>query len=361
MLLSNIFQQKFPILYFDEGFLNDFLPAMLNEMKKTKNDTITKEKEEKKYYNNLVRSISEGKKIFFNEINIFDNDIEILENGIKDEIQKYFPDGMKTNLDISILNFVEGNITVLTISEAPGLYLNKSVLPFIYNQIPFLPFDELKITQDDYLKYCFDSALFKEESTIDEIASRFTNINEGSIDEDGFDLFLFCAEQLLNINIIVVSNKFIGCDNCKKYFFTSSIPERNIIETRHCYFIYRYIKEDSTIVYYKIDFLDMDSKSILDDYSNFSIKRLIRKYNENYELNEIPKVSIEPTDNDQELPIIQIEIEQKVIKLLLGSTYNLYTLEHKLVGKMDIIDIKTENGICNIHWIDKYPQKLLLI
>jgi hypothetical protein len=51
--------------------------------------------------------------------------------------------------------------------------------------------------------------------------------------------------------------------------------------------------------------------------------------------------------------------EQKTIKLLMGSTYNLYTLDHKLVGKMDIIDIKSQNGICNIHWIDKYPQKLL--
>ena len=358
MLLSNIFQQKFPILYFYEGFFNDFLPTILNEMKKRKKDN-AKEKDEKRYYNNLVISIAKGEQVFFNEINIFDSDIDIFEQGIKDEIKKYFPDHLKIDLDISILNFVEGNITVLTITEVPGLYLNKSVLPFIYNQIPFLPFDKLGITQVHYLKYCFDSAVFKEESTIDEIAARFANINQGNIDEDGFDLFLFCAEQLLNMNIIVVSNKFIGCDNCKKYFFTSSIPERNIIESRPCYFIYRYIKEDNTTVYYKIDFLDMNTKNIVNDYSNFSIKRLIRKYNENYELNEVPKVSIEPTDNDQELPIIQIEIEQKQIKLLLGSTYNLYTLDHKLVGKMDVIDIKTENGICNIHWIDKYPQKLL--
>lgn len=358
MLLSNIFQQKFPILYFGEGFLNDFLPPILNEMKKRKKEN-AKEKDEKKYYNSLAVSLAKLEPVFFNEIIIFDSDKDILEQAIKDEIKKYFPDDLKMDLDISILNFVDGNITVLTITEVPGLYLDKSVLPFIYNQIPFLPFDELGITQNDYLKYCFDSALFKEESTIDEIIERFTNINQGYIDEDGFDLFLFCAEQLLNMNIIVVSNKFIGCDNCKKYFFTSSIPERNIIESRPCYFIYRYIKEDNTAVYYKINFLDMNTKNIVNDYSNFSIKRLIRKYNENYELNEVPKVSIEPTDNDQELPIIEVEIEQKKIKLLLGSTYNLYTLEHKLVGKMDVIDIKTENGICNIHWIDKYPQKLL--
>jgi hypothetical protein len=95
------------------------------------------------------------------------------------------------------------------------------------------------------------------------------------------------------------------------------------------------------------------------DYSDFSIKRLIRKYKENFELNEISQVYMEPTDIDRDLPIIRIEIEQKEIKLILGSTYNLYTLDHKLVGKMDVIDIKSENGICNIHWIDKYPQKLL--
>ena len=360
MLLSNIFQQKFPVLYFDEGFFNDFLPSILNEMKKTKNDKVTKEREEKKYYNTIVRNIAQGEQVFFDEINIFENDIDIFEKGIEEEIKKYLPvDLQAMNINISIEDFLEGNLAILTISETPGLYLKKSVLPIIYNKIPILDFDEFKITQNEYIAYCFDSGLFKEESTKEEIANRLTNINKGEIDEDGLDIFLFCAEQLLNINIIVISNKFIGCDNCKKYFFTSRIPQRHIIEGRASYFIYRYIDNTNNIVYYKIDFLDINTKSILDDYSDFSIKRLIRKYNENYELNQIPQVSVEPTDNDRELPVIQIEIEQKPIKLLLGSTYNLYTLEHKLVGKMDVIDIKSGNGICNIHWIDKYPQKLL--
>ena len=360
MLLSNIFQEKFPVQYFDEDFFNVFLPSTLNEMKKTKNDKNAKEKEEKKYYNTLIRSIGDGEQVFFDEITIFENDIDTLEKCIRDEIKKYLPDDLKeVNLDISMENFRDGDVTILTISETPGLYLKKSVLPLISLQIPFFPFDEFKISQNDYIKYCFDSGVFKDESIIEEIETRFTNINKGEIDEDGFDMFLYCAELLLNINIIVISNKFIGCDNCKKYFFTSRIPQRQILESRPCYFIYRYIDDTNAIVYYKIDFLDINTKTILDDYSDFSIKRLIRKYNENYELNNIPQVSIEPTDIDRELPIIEIEIEQKPIKLLLGSTYNLYTLEHKLVGKLDIIDIKSENGICNIHWIDKYPEKLL--
>ena len=360
MLLSNIFQQKFPTLYFDEGFFNVFLPLILNQINQKKNGKVTKERDEKKYYNTILRNISEDQSINFYEINIFENDIDEFEKGITEEIKKYLPDYLQSmNMDISMENFSEGNITILTISETPGLYLKKSVLPLIYTQIPFLPFDEFKINQTDYFRYCFDLGVFNEESSIDEIAARFTHINNGNIDEDGIDLFLFCAEQLLNINIIVISNKFIGCDNCKKYFFTSMIPQRHIIEGRPCYFIYRYIDDTNVIVYYKIDFLDINTRTILDDYSDFSIKRLIRKYNENYELNQIPQVSIEPTDNDRELPIIQIEIEQKTIKLLMGSTYNLYTLDHKLVGKMDLIDIKSENGICNIHWIDKYPQKLL--
>jgi hypothetical protein len=360
MLLSNIFQENFPVQYFDEGFFNDFLPVILNEMKKTKNDKISKEKDEKKYYHNIVKAIAQGEQVFFDEINIYENDIDTLKKGIRDEIKKYLPvDLQEVNLDISIENFIDGNVTILTIHEAPGLYLKKSVLPLIYTQIPFLPFDEFKIIQNDFIKYCFDSGVFKEESVIEEIETRFTNISKGDIDEDGFDMFLYCAELLLNINIIVISNKFIGCDNCKKYFFTSRIPERQILESRPCYFIYRYIDDTDATVYYKIDFLDINTKTILDDYSDFSIKRLIRKYNENYELNQIPQVFIEPTDIDRELPMIEIEIEQKTIKLLIGSTYNLYTLDHKLVGKMDIIDIKSENGICNIHWIDKYPQKLL--
>lgn len=360
MLLSTIFQQKFPVLYFDEGFFDDFLHLILNEMKKTKNDKVTKEREEKKYYNTILRSISEGNQINFYDINIFENDIDILEKGIRDEIKKYLPDDLQAvNMDISMENFVDGNITILTISDTPGLYLKKSVLPIIHLQIPFFPLDEYNISKQEFIQYCFDSAIFKEEGSIDEIDKRYTNISKGEIDEDGFDMFLFCLEQMLKINIIVVSNKFIGCDECKKYFFTTRIPERQIIEDHPCLFLYRNIDDTNIIQYYKIEFLDMATRSIINDYSSFSIKRLIRKYNENYELNQIPQVSVEPTDNDRELPIIQIEIEQKTIKLLLGSTYNVYTLDHKLVGKMDIIDIKSQNGICNIQWIDKYPQKLL--
>jgi|694.fasta_scaffold88422_4 hypothetical protein len=358
MLLSTIFQKNFPFLYFDEDFFNVFLPLILNQIN-LKKGKLSNERDEKKYYNTIIKNISEGVVINFNEINIFENDIDQFEKGIKDEIKKFIPDELQDlNMDISIENFLDGNITILTISETPGLYLKKSVLPFIYKQIPFLPLDYFNIQTKDFIQYCFDSDIFKE-GIIDEIAERFTNILEGEIDEDGFDLFLFCAEQLLKINIIVVSNKFIGCDDCKKYFFTSSISERHIYENRPCYFIYRHIDDTNHILYYKIDFLDINTKTILEDYHDFSIKRLIRKYNENYELNQIPRVSIEPTDNDRELPIIQIEIEKKIIKLLLGSTYNLYTLDHKLVGKMDIIDMKSQNGICNIHWIDKYPQKLL--
>jgi len=360
MLLSTIFQQKFPLLYFDDGFYADFLPIILNAMKNKKNDKIAKERDEKKYYNSLARSIAQGEEIYFDDIEIYDSDIEIFNEFLIEEIKKFLPDDLQhLNVDISILNFIDGNLTILPIIETPGLYLKKSVLPIIYQKIPLLPLEDYGTTYDDYLTYCFESGVFNDEGSIDEISKRFKKLNEGAIDEDGFDLFLLCAEQLLKINIIVVSNKFIGCDNCKKYFFTSRIPERQIQEGRPSYFIYRYIDDTDTVSYYKIEFLNIDTKQIVSDYTDFSIKRLIRKYKENFELNEISQVYMEPTDIDRDLPIIRVEIEQKEIKLILGSTYNLYTLDHKLVGKMDVIDIKSDNGICNIHWIDKYPQKLL--
>lgn len=360
MLLSNIFQQKFPIIYFDEGFLSDLLTKILNDMKKRKNDKNSREREEKKYYNSILQSMAKGEQVNYNDVNIYENDFDLLEIGLNEEIKKCFPDEFsKANISISIDNYVEDNITILTILDTPGLYLSKGVLPFIYNEMPFFPLDEFNIKQDDFFKYCFDSGNFKEDYTIEEIIQRFTDISNGAIDEDGLDNFLFCIEQLLNINIIVLSNKFIGCDNCSKYFFTSSIPNRHILEGRDSYFIYRYINDINKVLFYKINFLKIDTKVIVNDYSSFSIKRLIRKYNENYALNIVPKVTIEPTDNEQQLPIIEIEIEKQKIKLLLGSTYNLYTLDYKLVGKMDLIDINKDNGICNIQWIDKYPQKLL--
>jgi hypothetical protein len=360
MILSNIFQQKFPLLYFDEGFYADFLPKILNAMKNKKKDNIAKEQNEKKYYNSLIRSIAQGEEIYFDDIEIYDSDVEIFNEFLIEEIKNYLPDDLQhLNLEISIINFVDGNLTILPISETPGLYLKKSILPIVYQKIPLLPLEDYNISDDNYLTFCFESGVFRDESTIDEITVRFKALNQGSIDEDGFDLFLLCAEQLLKINIIVVSNKFIGCDNCKKYFFTSSIPERQIQESRPSYFIYRFIDDTDSVSYYKIEFVNIDTKKIVSDYSDFSIKRLIRKYKENFELNEISQVYMEPTDIDRDLPIIRIEIEQKEIKLMLGSTYNLYTLDHKLVGKIDVIDIKNNNGICNIHWIDKYPQKLL--
>lgn len=360
MLLSNIFQQKFPILYFDEGVFTDFLSTILNEMKKKRNGNSSKEKEEKKYYDSILKQLVSIENVDFNNINIFENDFDILDRELNSEIIKSLPEEFaNVDVSISIDNYVDGNINILTIADTPGLYLSKSVLPFIYNQIPFFPIDEFNIKQDDFFKFCFNSGNFKDENTIEEIIIRYTNITNGEIDEDGLDIFLFCLEQLLNINLIIVSNKFIGCDNCLKYFFTSSNPKRNIIEGRNCYFMYRYINHTNKAIFYKIDFLNIQKNSILDNYSDFSIKRLIRKYKENYELNIIPKVTVEPTDNEQELPIIEIEIDEKKIQLLLGSTYNLYTTDYKLVGKMDLIDINKNSGICNIQWIDKYPQKLL--
>ena len=360
MLLSNIFQQKFPLLYFDEEFYADFLPILLNALKTKKNDKITKERDEKKYYTSIIKSIAQGEPINFDNIEIYDNDVEIFNKFLTEEIKKYLPDDLQhRDLEISIINFLDGNLTILPISETPGLYLKKSVLPMIYEKIPLLPLEDYNTSNLQYITYCFESGVFNDAISIDELFDRFKALNEGSIDEDGLDLFLLCAERLLQINIIVVSNKFIGCDNCKKYFFTSRIPERQIQEGRPSYFIYRYIDDTDTASYYKIEFVNIDKKEIVRDYSDFSIKRLIRKYKENFELNEISQVYMEPTDIDRDLPIIRIEIEQKEIKLILGSTYNLYTLDHKLVGKIDVIDIKNENGICNIHWIDKYPQKLL--
>jgi hypothetical protein len=363
MHLSNILQQQFPVSYFDPEFLLEILTTsilnklieQINKLIEQKKDN-NKDRKKKKYYESILSNL---RNVDINDIDIDEHDIDTLETVLNEEIKKSFPDKYKdVNMMISIDNYAEDNITILTIEDTPGLYLCKSVLPFIDNKIEFFPFDELELTKDVYLDYCLNSGYFKED-TIDEITKRFMDISLGQIDEDGLDIFLLCLEELKNINIIMISNKFIGCDNCSKYFFTSSLPNRNIIEDRDCYFIYRYINDQNIAQFHKINFLNINEKEIVNNYRTFSIKRLIRKYKENYELNGIPKVTVEPADNEQDLPIIEIEIETKKIQLLLGSTYNLYTTDYKLVGKMDLIDIDKNSGLCNIYWIDKYPQKLL--
>jgi hypothetical protein len=265
----------------------------------------------------------------------------------------------KKEIQIDMNDFKQDSLVFLTIRETPGLFLKKGFLPVVYNKQALLG-ELLKskgVTFGQYIKYCFDSGLFTSEFSVEEIKDRFDNITY--TDDDGLDRFLYCAEELLNVNIVLISNKFVACDNCERYFFLTQLDKRVIREDRPIYFVYRYVEPTTeSVTYLNIDFLDLSKKAI-GDLGEFSKKRLIRKYNENYELSEVRRVEWEPTDIDRELPIIELEIDSKLIRLLVGSTYNLYTLDKKLVGRIDILDFEGKNGTGNIEWIDKYPRKLL--
>lgn len=358
--LHTIFQKYFPVSYFDEGFFYDLITNTLNAVKKTKINKDTKTVKEKAHYQEYLSKLGTGDtELPLQQIIIYEHDIGTITTSIINEVKKYLSEDLQAlELTTSKNDFGEGKVYMPTLDDMPGLFLKRSVLPIIFNEVPWLPIEDYGITAEQYFDFCFDSGLFTDLYSKEEIMDYFQYINDGNIDEKNFELFILCTERMINKNIIIISNRFLGCDNCKKYFLTSQNQQRVIREDLPVYFLYRHISDkDDTILYYKIDFIDINTKTIINDFNDFSIKRLIRKYNDDSV--EVQQVIIEPSDTDQELPVIEISINDTPIKLLVGSTYNLYTTEHKLVGKIDILEIDNENGIGNISWIDKYPQKLL--
>ena len=103
------------------------------------------------------------------------------------------------------------------------------------------------------------------------------------------------------------------------------------------------------------------------EFSNMRLKRLIAQENERELLDKLV-VKYEPTDIGRKLPVIKVVIKGKTIRLLVGSTYNLYLYSkddilndtNVILGKIDVIDINKDDhiGKGNIRWIEGYQEIL---
>jgi hypothetical protein len=124
---------------------------------------------------------------------------------------------------------------------------------------------------------------------------------------------------------------------------------------------------------YGIQFYDLENNT-LHDYnaiktqnSDVRLKRLLKIENEKVDLDKLV-IRYEPTDIGRKLPVINVTVNEKSVKLLVGSTYNLYLYssgdivneKNIIIGKLDIININGDDkvGKGNIYWIENYQDLL---
>jgi hypothetical protein len=180
------------------------------------------------------------------------------------------------------------------------------------------------------------------------------------------DIFIYCIEEFLDINLVCISpDKFGQKNSCIKKSFVS---DRKFLIQRESRFFY--FDNDE---WYSIDYLEMSAmklntyNEIKTEFSDMRLKRLIAQENERELLDKLV-VKYEPTDIGRKLPVIKVVMNGKTIRLLVGSTYNLYLYSkddilndtNAILGKIDVIDINKDEhiGKGNIRWIEGYQEIL---
>jgi hypothetical protein len=350
------FKSIIPYQYF---FINDemakaILTIYLDEVEKALNESSLGDKQK------LLKSVNSFKKVLSKVYNfdIATNLIKydfIVNVNFNDIFQKTISEVFSIeNISLDANNFEE--YLYLTYNFSNGLYLKHGFVPIVNGETSLIPLTK-DYTIDDFYKHCLETDIFSDAVSKDDIKEIYENLVWD--DEINLDRFLYCAEDLLNINIVLISNKFQHCDKCNKYMFTSILGNRSIKEGIPVYFVYRHISENNTMNFYSIKFLDLNELKIVDELVDFSFARLINKYNENNEIIELKKIEHEPSDINKELPIIEIQLDDQTFQLFVGVNYNLYSMKKDLVGKLDIVSVSGNNGIANIEWIVKDPKKVL--
>jgi hypothetical protein len=258
------------------------------------------------------------------------------------------------------------DITILSYNFAEVLYFTHGLVPIITrDEAPLIPLMLSKngeVDMEQYMIYSFNTKIFSDITSVEELKLLYSGLQFDN--ELDLDRFLYCAEEMLGINIFMLSNKFPTCENCNKYIFTSISGNRIIREDRPVYFLYRLVNDDNSMTFHKIKFIDLTSSNIVDTPNVIAYGRLINKYNDNNEIIDVKKVEFEPSDVNRDLPVIEVIVPidnvPTQVKLFVGSTYNLYSMNKELVGRLDIISVNNTRGLGNIEWIEKYPKKLLL-
>ena len=276
-----------------------------------------------------------------------------------------------TELQNTILHFISSKLkkTVSIMDETADyrlllhkpyhyLYLIQGNLPLVSEKIEM---KTLIKNKKQFIQHCYSLNVFDRNDSEQSIEHKFDKLFM-----EYFDTFIYCIEEFLNMNLVCISpDKF---NQKTSFIFKSSISERKFLCDRETEFYY-FDKN----VWYNVQYLDISTmkrktyNDIKNKFTDIRLKRLLTQENERESLDGLV-IKYEPTDIGRKLPVIKITINGKTVRLLVGSTYNLYLYgkddilndTNVILGKIDVIHINKEESIgkANIRWIEGYQDIL---
>ena len=339
----------FPIDYLTSDELTQIVDDFVSEMIKLVQKKDPKErKQEQKKVLGWKTSLSEDK---LEDIILDDNETNELRKTIGIFLSE------RVGKQVSLDQISEYQLLVQ--KNYPYLYLVHGYVPLVFEETSI---KSLIIDEDDFFRYCFSLNVFDRNDTELTIENKFKN----NFDEY-LDNFIYCIEEMNNLNIVCLSQDKFG--QVGSSVFKSSLSEKRFLLERKTQF-YFYEKGN----WYSIKYFSLISNEmsfydqINTKFSDVRLKRLLSIENERVSLDKLV-VKYEPTDIGRKLPVIKINVDGKSIKLLVGSTYNLYLYSNEdiinetniIVGKLDVININQDDktGKANIRWIEGYQELLL--
>ena len=284
----------------------------------------------------------------------------LLDNEYFDQLEQAINTFLLENLEkiISLNSSEKDSFVLLKNSDYHYLYLTQYCIPMVYELTDFKSFID---NEPQFIEFCFSQNIFDRNDTVITIQHKYTNSFYEYLDN-----FIYCIEQYRDINIVCVSPNKFGQKNSN--VLKSMISEKRFLLNRPTSMFY-YDKDNLyNIKYYSLENNSLhDYNEIKTQFSDIRLKRLLKVEYEKVDLDKLV-IRYEPTDIGRKLPIINVTIYDKSIKLLVGSTYNLYlysqddqiTEKNVIIGKIDIININgnSKTGKGNIYWIEGYQDLL---
>ena len=350
--IINLINNIFPIDY----LTHEDLIELIHILETIITESISKSGKPKKEQETLKRKVSSWTKLVneekYDEIILEDIENIELQNSILIFISKRLKKKTISITDEST------DYRLLLIKPFNYLYLVQNCLPVVSEKTDI---KSLVKNKKKFIQHCHSLVVFDRNDTAQSIEHKFDTLFM-----EYFDIFIYCIEDFLDINLVCISPDKFGQKN--SFIKKSFISDRKFLIQRETKFYY-FDKDD----WYTIDYLEMSNmklntyNEIKNEFSDMRLKRLIAQENERELLDKLV-VKYEPTDIGRKLPVIKVVINGRTIRLLVGSTYNLYLYSkddilndtNDILGKIDVIDINKEEhiGKGNIRWIEGYQEIL---
>jgi hypothetical protein len=351
--IINLINNIFPIDY----LAHEDLIEIITILESIITESISKSGKSKKEQEILKRKVSSWDKLTKEE----KYDEIILDDSENTELQNAILIFISRRLKKKTISIIDETTDYRLLSHKPYqyLYLIQAYLPIVSEKIDITSL--VSKNKKKFIQHCHSLVVFDRNDTAQSIEHKFDKLFM-----EYFDIFIYCIEDFLDINLVCISpDKFGQKNSCIKKSFVSARKFLIQRETRFFYF--------DNDEWYTIDYLEMSTmkintyNEIKNEYSDMRLKRLIAQENERELLDKLV-VKYEPTDIGRKLPVIKVVIKGKTIRLLVGSTYNLYLYSkddilndtNVILGKIDVIDINKDEhiGKGNIRWIEGYQEIL---